>query len=100
MDAYDLVEIARKKPAFYLPGGKSLRQLQAIVIGYEMGSGRGISSDFRPFNRWLAQRHGLPEASGWCNMVITQAGSDEKAFDLFFELLDKFKSEARSRDAT
>jgi len=36
MDAYDLVEIVRKKPAFYLPGGKSLRQLQAIVIGYEM----------------------------------------------------------------
>jgi len=91
MDAYELVEIVRKRPVFFIHGSKSLRQLHAIIIGYELGVGRGISSDFRPFNAWLAQKYGLPEPSGWCNMVISKAGSDEKAFDLFYELLDEFK---------
>jgi hypothetical protein len=100
MDAYELVEIIRKKPGFYMHGGKSLRQLQAIIIGYEMGARQGISSDFRPFNRWLAQKYGLPEPSGWCNMVISQAGSDEKAFDLFYELLDDFKRVSSSHVTT
>ena len=94
MDAYELVEIVRKKPGFYLHG-TSLRQLQSLLIGYEIGAKQGICSDFRPFNRWLAKEFGLPEGHGWCNMVITRAGSDEAAFDLFFELLDRFRKETR-----
>jgi len=95
MDAYELVEIIRKKPGFYLHSGKSLRQLHSLLIGYEIGAKQGICSDLRPFNRWLAKQFGLSEASGWCNKVITRAGSDEAAFDLFFELLDRFKNETR-----
>jgi hypothetical protein len=95
MDAYELVEIVRKKPGFYLHTVKSLRQLHSLLIGYEIGAKQGICSDFRPFNRWLAEEFGLPEASGWCNMIITRAGSDEAAFDLFFELLDRFRKETR-----
>jgi hypothetical protein len=96
MDAFELVEMIRKKPDRYLHGGKSLKQLHAIMIGYDLGAERGIFSDFRPFNRWLAQKFELPEPSGWYNMITTRAGSDGEAFDLFFELLDSFRSESRS----
>jgi hypothetical protein len=65
------------------------------MIGYELGAQRGIFSDFRPFNSWLARKFGLPEPSGWCNMVTAQAGSDEKAFDLFFQLLDQFRDDTK-----
>jgi hypothetical protein len=92
MDIYELVEVVRKKPGFYLHG-RSLRQLNSLLIGYEIGAKQGICSDFRPFNSWLAKRFDLPEAAGWCNMVVECAGSDEAAFDLFFELLDRFKKE-------
>jgi hypothetical protein len=95
MDAYELVEMVRKRPDHLLRGGKSLRQLHAIMVGYEYGAERGIFSDFRPFNRWLAHKFSLPEASGWFNMVSSQAASDEEAFDLFFKLLDQFRSETK-----
>jgi hypothetical protein len=91
MDAYELVEIIRKRPGFYFPNGKSLKELSAFIGGYEVGAKQGISSDFRPFNKWLAHKYGLPEPSGWCNMILSVAGSDEKAFELFYELLDEFR---------
>src|SRR6266576_3801595 len=94
MDAYELVEIVRKKPGFYLYG-QSLRQLHSLLIGYEIGAKQGICGDFRPFNMWLAKQFDLPEASGWCNKIVARAGSNEAAFDLFFELLDKFRKETR-----
>jgi hypothetical protein len=90
MDAYELVEIIRKKPSFYLPSGKSLKELSAFIGGYEIGAKQGISSDFRPFNKWLARKYGLPEPSGWRNMITSMAASDEKAFDHFFELIQEF----------
>src|SRR5882762_5558094 len=89
MDAYELVETIRKRPDHLLRGGRSLKQLHAIMVGYELGAERGIFSDFRPFNHWLARKFSLPEPSGWFNMVTSQAESDEKAFDLFFQLLDE-----------
>ena len=92
MTAYELVDEVRKRPDHYLRGDRSLRQLHAIMVGYELGATRGIFSDFRPFNRWLSRKFGLPEASGWFNMVNSQADMDEKAYDLFFELLDQFRS--------
>lgn len=94
MDAYELVEVVRKKPGFYLHG-LSLRQLRALLIGYEIGAKQGISGDFRPFNSWLAKQLGVPETRGWCNIIVERAGSDGAAFHLFFELLDTFKNETR-----
>ena len=99
MNAYELVEIIRQKPGFYLHG-KSLKQLHSLIIGYEIGAKQGISSDFRPFNRWLAKELGFGEpTSGWCNMISARAESDEKAFDLFFGLLDRFRKEGRGKEA-
>src|SRR4051794_30511192 len=100
MNAYELVEIIRQKPAFYLHDGKSLKQLRSLVIGYEIGAREGISSDFRPFNVWLAKELEFGEpTSGWCNMISPRAESDEKAFDLFFELLDRYRKEVRGKQA-
>jgi hypothetical protein len=58
------------------------------MVGFELGAKRGIFSDFILFNRWLSRKFGLPEASGWFNMVTSQADKAEKAYDLFFDLQD------------
>jgi hypothetical protein len=46
----------------------------------------------RAFNTWVAKELGFAEStSGWCNMILARAESEDKAFDMFFELLDRFR---------
>ena len=80
----------------YLDGERSLKRLRSFLIGYEAGVSASHGNltgleDFHTFNSWVAKRIGFIEStSGWCNMIFLKAGSDEKAFNLFFELLDEF----------
>jgi hypothetical protein len=96
MHAFDLCDRIREKPSIFLDGDKSLKGLRSFLAGYEVGSsnGKGFSGaeDLRKFNAWVAEQLDFSEStSGWCNMITSKAGSDEKAFNLFFELLDKYR---------
>jgi len=98
MDVFQLLDVVRKDPGAYLGDRKSLRMLWAFLMGYEVGittCGKpAIFSDFHPFNKWVAKELGFAEpTSGWRNMVAARSDSDEKAFDRFFELLDRYKRE-------
>ena len=44
MDAYELVEAVRKQPKHFLRSDKSLKELHAIMVGYELGAKHGIFS--------------------------------------------------------
>jgi hypothetical protein len=103
MHVFDLCDRIREKPSIFLDGDKSLRRLRSFLTGYEAGSnGVGLAGaeDLRMFNLWVAEQLGFSEStSGWCNMVGLKAGSDEKAFDLFFELLDKYRSQEPSHNS-
>jgi hypothetical protein len=103
MECDELLLAIRRVPTLCVHDKKSLRELWAFLAGWEAGinSAGGKSNIFgslRSFNIWVAKELGFAEpTSGWCNMITDKAGSDEKAFDLFFELLDKYKMNQRLR---
>jgi hypothetical protein len=80
-------------------GENSIKMLAGFLTGYETGAHStknelGRASQFFGFDDWIAEELGHSSSvPGWCNMILWKAKSDEKAFDLFFELLDKFKAE-------
>ena len=85
------------KPGFYLDGDESIKRLLSFLVGYESGliAGGGNLHEFgdlRDFGAWVAKQLGFFEStSGWCNMILSAAGSDAKAFILFFDLLDRYR---------
>lgn len=98
MEAKDLFEdldAVRRTPSLTGVEGKSLCALKAFLSGYEAGLFRGGDKrgvSLRTFNSWVAEELGFPEStSGWCNMILARAETDDKAFDMFFQLLDKFR---------
>jgi hypothetical protein len=97
MHRYELLDAIRKRPAFYIDDDKSIKRLRSFLVGYDVGLAQhSVPSpdEFVGFNDWIASQFGYSNSTaGWCNMILDKAGSDEKAFDLFFELLDKFRAE-------
>ena len=90
-----LINQIRQRPALYL-GTKSLTAFYHFLRGYWMAcqlheidddDGLNIPQDF---NDWVAYRtHFHEPTSGWCNMIVSNARSEEEAFDRFFELLEE-----------
>ena len=97
MHIFELCDQIRKRPGIFLDGDKSIRRLRSFLVGFEFGVGSTGGEiqgpeDMRKFNLWVASQLGYTEStSGWCNMILSEAGTDERAFDVFFEMLDKYK---------
>jgi hypothetical protein len=103
MEAHELFEdldAVRRHPNLTGVEGKSLTALKAFLSGYETGLFRGGDKQgvsLRAFNTWVAQELGFAEStSGWCSMILARAGSEDKAFDMFYELLDRFRGRSVS----
>lgn len=97
-EIYELLDDIQKRPdAHFMREKKSLELLQVYLLGFDKGMcatgvSKGVYSQLRPFNEWVAKELGFSGSTrGWYNMVSMKAESDEKAFNLFFELLQKFK---------
>lgn len=99
-DVYDFFEKIRPRPALYV-GKKSLSKIQAFFYGY-LYAVRFNDIDFDlgkfdsySFHDWVAEKLGWYEStSGWLNMILKEVDNDEeKAVDLFYELLEEFKLE-------
>lgn len=103
MHIFELCDAIRRRPAIYLSGDKSIKCLRSFLVGYEAGVGFQASpdlnqskltgaEDMRSFNDWVAKRLGYSNStSGWCNMILSRADSEERAFEMFFRLLDEFR---------
>ncbi len=99
-DVYDFFEKIKERPAMYV-GAKSLTRIQMFFYGYLYALDlQDIDFDhkkFGPYNfhDWIANKLGWAEStSGWLNMILDKAnGDDEKAVDLFYDLLEEFKLE-------
>jgi hypothetical protein len=104
MHIFELCDWIRRRPAIALDGDKSIKRLRSFLVGYEAGVGFQAGSDLnhsklsgsedmRLFNDWVARQLGYGNStSGWCNMITARAGSDEQAFEMFFQLLDQFRN--------
>jgi len=83
----------------YLDGDKSIRRLRSFLVGYDGGLGAcGLGLEGRAemaqFEQWIAVKlETINSTSGWCNMVLSKVNSDEKAYELFFQLLDEYRTE-------
>ena len=102
MDIVEMLEKIRHRPGIYVDGDISLKRVRSFLVGYEVGM---LSRDreltdreqFHQFNDWVAKRLGYTSStSGWCNMILEKAGGDEKAYEMFFELLEEFKGQSAS----
>lgn len=107
MHVFDLCDQIKRRPGIYLDGDKSIKRLRSFLVGYDAGVGFQAGPDLtqrklvgaeemRLFNDWVAKRLGYSNSTrGWCEMIAARVGSDEKAFDVFFELLDQFRNAPR-----
>jgi hypothetical protein len=99
MKMFELLDSLRRYPEF--SNAKSLKGLRSFLFGYESATGEyrikdaAAFSDLRPFSDWIARRYGYQRAAArsWYSMIMERTESDEKAFDVFFELLDQYRSE-------
>jgi len=93
-----VLEAIRKRPAMYL-GVYSLSALRHFISGYSFALDTHAIRDAsdpltlpRDFHDWVAYRLRFKEStSGWCNMILNRAGSENDAFDRFFTLLDEYR---------
>lgn len=95
---FSVLDAIRSRPAIYL-GKASIIRLQAFLSGLGCGLGKlgAMMKDQTKFDRfhdWVAKEFSYSAStSGWCHMILEKAGNDRDAFDLFFELADRFRSE-------
>ena len=94
-ELFEDLEEVRRHPNLTGVEGKSLTALKAFLCGYEIGLLRGGDKQgmsLRAFNTWVGKELGFAEpTSGWCNMILARAESEERGFDMFFELLDRVR---------
>ncbi|MEG0415780.1 MAG: hypothetical protein RR565_06550 [Erysipelothrix sp.] len=90
----ELLEGIRKRPSMYL-GTKSLKLLNAYLNGFLSGSGLVENSEYQnfrtQFQKYVLELYPTQKSLGWSSIIIkVSQGDEERAFDLFFRLLDDF----------
>jgi hypothetical protein len=97
MHIFSLLETIEDRPGFYLDGGNSLRGLMSFLNGYQSGAASGGDQlegmrEMHEFQKWLVMELSFESTTGGtCNMILARADSDEKAYELFFRLLRKYR---------
>ena len=99
---FDLLEEIRKRPTMYVGYDESKRAMQlqtveTLVNGYQLAlRNHNIKEPVSDFNREFARY--LLKTKGWCDscgpvVAIREAAkSDEEAWELFWKLVDEFRS--------
>ncbi|MFD4539888.1 barstar family protein [Streptomyces bauhiniae] len=95
-DVYDFLDRIRLRPGAWLSGG-SLRDLQSLLIGYQVALGVHSSDELcdfwhgGPFSQWLGTRLGGASPLGWSEDIERNTPEDSTPFDEFFLLLDAYR---------
>jgi phosphoribosylanthranilate isomerase len=98
---YDFLTAVRQRPELFL-GEKSLSKLQIYLLGFQSALYFSKSNyslgkyDSEEFRMWMSKRVGYVYPNSFnCMTYIREKcdGNEEKAFDLFFALLEEFKLE-------
>ncbi|MET8645556.1 hypothetical protein [Streptomyces sp. NPDC004675] len=103
-DVYEFLDEVRLRPGMWVRRG-SLQHLDSMLTGYRVASEiHGVEEPFvfgsggGPFAEWLWKRLGMsyPSALGWAvEIERTAEKSGTSAMELFFVLLDEFRTERR-----
>jgi hypothetical protein len=81
----------------------SLQDLQSIFFGYwvalqvhSVAEEFDLHSSEGPFARWLESEYGWSMVFGWAGAIQNHLSDGETALDVFFRLLDEFRSTRKS----
>lgn len=93
---YEKLYRIKENPGLYLRK-KSLHNLRMFISGY-IARQREIEPDFTTsfddFSSYVDRCYDYgAEALDWERILFYVTGDDEKAFDVFYELLDKYREE-------
>jgi len=93
MNFFILLSEIKCSPNIYL-GTPSITRLSAFIDGYLLGS--GIHEKFLDsFQDWITLKFGIKSVHKWSDILLFFEQSEEKAFWLFFDLLDEFRSNTK-----
>lgn len=107
-DVYEFLDEVRLRPGMWVRRS-SLQHLDSMLIGYRVASEiHGIDESFDfwnggPFAEWLWKRFGMayPSALGWAVEIERAAETaNVPAMEMFFALLDEFRSEPGGPEVT
>ncbi len=102
---YDLLARIKQRPGMYL-GKVSLTRLKMLLMGYSMSRGElGLQltqqeKQFAQFQQWIQRKYQINSSQGWESIILSQVEDEKLAFDLFFELFEKFNLEFLQLDKT
>jgi hypothetical protein len=102
---YDLLARIKQRPGMYL-GKVSITRLKMLLMGYSMSRGElGLQlteqeKQFAQFQRWIQAKYQVNSAQGWESIILSQVEDEKLAFDLFFDLFEKFNFEFLQLDKT
>lgn len=97
-NVYKFLNSIRSRPAMFI-GENSLSGLRCLIGGYAFAQDDfGLRCDWgestspwRHLHDWVATRFNRSSAvPGWCNVILDETGNEEKAMEVFFDLVDKF----------
>ena len=99
---YDFLSAIHQRPAMYF-GRKSLTDFNNFAYGFRMALNLSkaefdTGNFYTDFEGFVSKKlNDTLGAHNWCSRILFKAESDEeKAFDLFFALLEEFKLEEES----
>ncbi|MEU2502876.1 barstar family protein [Streptomyces pseudogriseolus] len=103
-DVYDFLDQIRLRPGAWL-SGSSLRDLQSMLMGYQVAL--GVHSINEPcdfwhggaFSQWLGTRLGGTSPLGWAADIERNTPEGSTPTEEFFRLLDAYRSDASHASA-
>lgn len=89
---YEAIKRMKKRPGMYL-GKKSILRLHMFLEGYissQYDLDKNYNTSFLGFSDFVGEHYGESSNKGWERLILEAVGDDEKAVDVFYELLDTF----------
>ncbi len=101
-DLYDVLEEIKPRPGLFL-GTNNLKNLNQFLNGFFYGQYKynkicEEQTDIFPLSFWFFHEfvknyyNKYESTSGWCNMILSEVASEEKALNKFYELIDVYKN--------
>lgn len=94
---YDLLEKIKQKPGLYI-GRANISDLFMFLVGYKCAIREmkidlsDQEKDFFEFQPWVQKKYQISTEASWAKIILLFAGDEERAFEVFFQLLEEFKS--------
>jgi len=98
---YGLLENIKRRPGMYL-GSSSIIRLKSYLDGY-FSAREDMSCEktqeqlhFQGFQDWIQKRYRVSSSQSWSQIILFYSSDEIKALDLFFELLEEYKTTSMS----